>query len=155
MYVNVVFVRRGLYSAVSLTLVREQRFFKIIIIIIIIILFLISFLLSLPPPRPSILAPISGENSALNKFSHQPTVNREVDLDHHSPHHPFPCTYWTKGFCARKASLNIQWHTLVVRLVGGRVLENNNRTIGKFASEPKGYFVLTQNYSCFKNTFFF
>ena len=41
MYVNVVFVRRGLYSAVSLTLVREQRFIRIIIIIIIIITIII------------------------------------------------------------------------------------------------------------------
>ena len=30
MYVNVVFVIRCLYSAVSLTLVREQRFIRII-----------------------------------------------------------------------------------------------------------------------------
>ena len=36
MYVNVVFVVRCLYSAVSLTLVREQRFIRIIIVIIII-----------------------------------------------------------------------------------------------------------------------
>ena len=36
MYVNVVFVIRCLYSAVSLTLVKEQRFIRIIIIIIII-----------------------------------------------------------------------------------------------------------------------
>ena len=35
MYVNVVFVIRCLYSAVSLTLVKEQRFIIIIIIIII------------------------------------------------------------------------------------------------------------------------
>ena len=32
-YVNVIFVIRCLYSAVSLTLVREQRFIRIIIII--------------------------------------------------------------------------------------------------------------------------
>ena len=37
MYVNVVFVIRCLYSAMSLTLVREQRFIIIILIIIIII----------------------------------------------------------------------------------------------------------------------
>ena len=37
MYVNVFFVIRCLYSAVSLTLVKEQRFIRIIIIIIIII----------------------------------------------------------------------------------------------------------------------
>jgi len=42
MYVNVVFVIRRLYSAVSLTLVREQRFIRIIIIII------ISIVISLP-----------------------------------------------------------------------------------------------------------
>ena len=35
MYVNVVFVIRGLYSAVSLTLVKERRFIRFIIIIII------------------------------------------------------------------------------------------------------------------------
>ena len=34
MYVNVVFVIRCLYSAVSLTLVKEQRFIRIFIIII-------------------------------------------------------------------------------------------------------------------------
>ena len=38
MYVNVVFVIRCLYRAVSSTLVREQRFIRIIIIIIIIIM---------------------------------------------------------------------------------------------------------------------
>ena len=38
-YVNVVFVVRSLYSAVSLTLVKEQRFIIIIIIIIIIYCF--------------------------------------------------------------------------------------------------------------------
>ena len=37
MYVNVVFVIRCLYRAVSLTLVREQRFIRIIILILIII----------------------------------------------------------------------------------------------------------------------
>ena len=36
MYVNVVFVIRCLYSAVSLTLVKEQSYIRIIIIIIII-----------------------------------------------------------------------------------------------------------------------
>ena len=41
MYVNVFFVIRCLYSAVSLTLVREQRFIRIIIIIIIIIITII------------------------------------------------------------------------------------------------------------------
>ena len=35
MYVNVIFVISSLYSAVSLTLVREQRFIRIILIIII------------------------------------------------------------------------------------------------------------------------
>ena len=34
MYVNVVFVSRRVYSAVSLTLVREQCFIRIIIIIV-------------------------------------------------------------------------------------------------------------------------
>ena len=34
MYVNVVFVIRCLYSAVSLTLVREQRFIRIIYVFI-------------------------------------------------------------------------------------------------------------------------
>ena len=42
-YVSVVFVIRCLYSAVSLTLVREQRFIRIIIIIIIIINIIIIF----------------------------------------------------------------------------------------------------------------
>ena len=37
MYVNVAFVIRCVYSAVSLTLVKEQRFIRIIIINIIII----------------------------------------------------------------------------------------------------------------------
>ena len=40
MYVSVVFVMRYLYSAVSLTLIREQRFIRIIIITIIIIIIL-------------------------------------------------------------------------------------------------------------------
>ena len=40
MYVNVVFVIRGLYSAVSLTLVREQRFIR----------FVISSSIMSPPP---------------------------------------------------------------------------------------------------------
>ena len=38
MYVNVVFVIRCLYSVVSLTLVREQRFIRIVIITIVIII---------------------------------------------------------------------------------------------------------------------
>ena len=38
MYVNVLFVIRCLYSAVSLTLVKEQRFIRIIYLIIIIII---------------------------------------------------------------------------------------------------------------------
>ncbi len=35
MYVNVVFVIRCLYSAVSLTLVKEQRFIRIILLLLV------------------------------------------------------------------------------------------------------------------------
>ena len=44
MYVNVVFVVRCLYSAVSLTLVREQRFLLLPLLFIIIIYRLVSAL---------------------------------------------------------------------------------------------------------------
>ena len=53
MYVNVVFVIRCLYSAVSLTLVKEQRFLRIyyfyftLFIVIIIIINSFSFFLSM------------------------------------------------------------------------------------------------------------
>ena len=42
MYVNVVFVIRCLYSAVSLTLFKEQSFIRIIILIGIIIMIIIN-----------------------------------------------------------------------------------------------------------------
>ena len=41
MYVNVVFVIRRLYSAVSLTLVREQRFIRNIFLLLLLLLFLL------------------------------------------------------------------------------------------------------------------
>ena len=41
MYVNVVFVMRRLYSAVSLSLFREQRFIRIIIIILVVVVIII------------------------------------------------------------------------------------------------------------------
>ena len=43
MYVNVVFVIRCLCSAVSLTLVRKQRFVKIIIVVVVVIIIIIVF----------------------------------------------------------------------------------------------------------------
>ena len=46
MYVNVAFVTVCLYSAVSLTLVREQRLLRIIIIIIIITIIIIIIIIS-------------------------------------------------------------------------------------------------------------
>ena len=49
MYVNVFFVKRCLYSAVSLTLVKEQCFIRIIMIIIMMMIIILSLLLLLSP----------------------------------------------------------------------------------------------------------